>query len=347
MRINKKIRILTFHSAYSYGAVLQTFALWKFLDERYSDVKVVDYRPSTFTLQPIWNEPLTWIKTIQFRFRNQIKTTKKYTAELLRKQPPESDVFIIGSDQVWNPVIIQDDLDIYFGDFIPKKQRKISYSSSFGREKLSIEEKIRIKKVFHDFNAISVREQTGVSLCKDIINQDAKCVVDPTFLIDDYSKYFKLGVKKQELCLFVLDNDSNECFNAAIAIAKRRHLKPKVLNKNRPINGIKNIPMPTIPRFLREISTSEFILTNSFHGLAYSIIFQKDFIFVCTNKSNSTRPYNLLQRLELTERFVESFEEAVRSSLIMESIDYSIVNSKNSQYIQESIDYLLNSIDLE
>lgn len=344
-KINKSIRIITFHSAYSYGAVLQTFALWKYLDGIYSDVKVVDFAPPTFSLKFNRKRPITWIKTWRFRFRNKIAKTKPYTADGLRKTSPQADVYIIGSDQVWNPEITGIYKDIYFGDFIPRDCEKISYASSWGKEDFSEQTLKEIAPLFHDFKAVSVREESGVKLCREVAGVDALCVLDPTLLIEDYTPYFRKTRLKKELCLFVLDNDKEDCFDTSRFVANELGLKPKVLNKARKLEGFKNIPFPSIPAFLREIHNSEFVITNSFHGLAFSIIFNKQFAFVCTNKGNSTRIKNLLSKTGLTRRMFDSYEALERSRIWEEPIDYSEVNRRLNTLRTESKNYLTENIN--
>ena len=344
-KIDKVVRILTFHSAYSYGAVLQTYALYKYLSDHYTDVRVVDFRPDYFTLRPMWNRPKTWVLCFRFCFRrNKIKYTKKISAEELRHKTPLADVYIIGSDQVWNPSITQSVQDIYFGDFIPKSINKVSYAASFGRMNFSQEEIGNIKRFIHDFKAVSVREESAVELCDQVLGIKAKCVLDPTFLIEDYTPLFHAGKIKNELAIFVLNNDSNEVFNSVSTIAEKMSLKPKVINKNKPLKGFKTIAFPSIPCFLKEIYNSRFVVTNSFHGLVFSIIFNKQFVFVSTNPQNVTRAKNILEKLNLMDRLFYSYEDLVQSSVWENSIDYNKVNSYLVELRHQSIRFLKENI---
>ena len=340
-KISKVIRILTFHSAYSYGAVLQTYALYKFLSNRYTDVKVIDFRPSYFTLRWVWNRPKTWLLCFQFRFRKmKIKYTKEVSAEDLRISTPIADTYVIGSDQVWNPDITKSVQDIYFGDFIPRTIKKISYAASFGRSSFLDSEIKKMGSLIHDFAAISVREESAVNLCHQVLGLDATCVLDPTFLIDDYTHLFHGKKVKKELGVFVLDNNSNEIFDIALMIARKMLLKPKVINKNRPLKGFKIIPYPSIPCFLKEIYNSRFIITNSFHGLAFSIIFNKQFAFVNTNPKNVTRAQSILEKLGLMNRLFYSYEALAQSNIWDDIIDYRAVNSQLAKLRKQSIFFL-------
>lgn len=343
-KINKKIRILTFHSAYSYGAVLQTFALYTFLNERYDDVKVVDFRPEYFSIRFSIKNPKSWIVSFLFGlFKRKIAFTKRCSAETLRSLLPKADVYIIGSDQVWNPSITKDVRDIYFGDFIPDNKTKIAYAASFGRTEFAQDEIADFKRYIHGFKAISCREESGVDICRHILGVSAQCVLDPTFLIDNWAKIFNLKLVRNELCLFVLNNSTNECFEFARIVANELSLKPKVLNKNKKVAGFKVIRMPSVVRFLSEIYSSQFSITNSFHGLAFSILFEKDFLYVCTD-DKGTRAFNLLKKLGLENRFFNSYDAAMKSRIWKQKIDYSIVNAKKEILINEAIEFLLSNI---
>lgn len=340
-KISRVIRILTFHSAYSYGAVLQTYALYKFLSNRYTDVKVIDFRPSYFTLRWVWNKPKTWLLCFQFRFRKmEIKYTKEISEGDLRMSAPTADTYVIGSDQVWNPDITKSVQDIYFGDFIPQSIKKISYAASFGRTSFTDSEIEKIRSLIHDFEAISVREESAVVLCRQILDKDSECVLDPTFLLDDYTHLFHGKKVKKELGIFVLNNNSNEIFDTALLIARKLSLKPKIINKNRPLKDFKIIPYPSIPRFLKEIYNSRFIITNSFHGLAFSIIFNKQFAFVSTDSKNETRAQNILEKLGLTNRLFYSYEALAQSNIWDDVIDYNIVNAQLAKLRKQSVSFL-------
>ncbi len=344
LKINKIIRIITFHSAYSFGAVLQSFALWKFLEEKFTDVKIINFRPELFSLNFNWKNPISWPKYFSFSFAKKIGLTREYSANEIRINPPKADTYIIGSDQVWNPRITQCYQDIYFGHFIPATSKKISYASSFGQDHFNSEEMDKISYYIHGFDSISVRENSGIDLIRSLTGTDAIHVLDPTFLIEDYTKYFNLGRIKNELCLFVLDNESIECFKYTKKISDSLNLRPKVLNKRKPVAGFRCIAFPTIPRFLKEIYQSKFVITNSFHGLAFSIIFKKNFLFIGTNKRNLTRPLSLLESLGLENRLFNTYKEAFESNLYHENINYDKVGITLSNLSALSTDYLLSNI---
>lgn len=343
--INKSIRILTFHSAYSYGAVLQTYALYSFLKKHYTDVKVVDFRPDYFTLKWTWYRPQSWLKYASFQYKKPpIEYTNIVTVDELRHFVPSADTYIIGSDQVWNPNITKSVQDIYFGDFIPKEIKKISYAASFGRTEFSQAEIQQMKSLIHDFNAVSVREESAVGFLHKEFNINAQCVLDPTFLIDDYTNLFHVDNAKDELAFFILNNNSNEVFEIGSSIAKIMKLKPKIINRNKPVKGFKTIMFPSIPKFLKEIYNSRFVITNSYHGLAFSIIFNKQFVYVSTNPQNVTRAQNILEKLHLNNRLFNSYKDIITSHIWEETINYKDVNKTLTNLRQDSIHFLMKNI---
>lgn len=345
LQTNKSIRILTFHSAYSYGAVLQTYALYSVLKKIYTDVKVVDFRPESFTFRWVWKNPITWLKYITFQYHKpRIEYTDEITADELRHFTPPADIYIIGSDQVWNPNITKSVQDIYYGDFIPPNIKKISYAASFGITEFSQGEIQKMKSLIHNFKAISVREDSAVTFLNNELNIKAQCVLDPTFLLDDYTNLFCVNKIKDELALFILNNNSCEVFESGLSIAKAMKLRPKIINKNRPIKGFKTITFPSIPKFLKEIYNSRFVITNSYHGLAFSIIFNKQFAYVSTDSRNVIRAQSILDKLHLSNRLFYSYKDLVNSQIWEDSIDFNDVNKKLVDLRQDSIHFLVDNI---
>lgn len=339
-----KILILTFHSAFNYGAMLQCYALYTYLKKQFSNIEVIDFRPEEFSVKFNILRPTTWIKKyISNTFLSKIQFTKRYDAKQIRENPPIADVYIIGSDQVWNPEITKNNQDIYFGDFIEIGRKKIAYAASFGQTRFSTKEIYDMKNLIHDYSAISVREESGVELCKEI-GYHAQCVLDPVFLLNatDYiNKKLKI---KNDLGLFMLNNNTDDCFIFAKKVADDLGLKPKIINKGRVVRGFKIIPFPTVNRFLTEMASSKFIVTNSFHGLAFSIIFRKSFIFISTDHKKNTRAISLLNKLGLEHRMYNDYLQAQKDKIWKNPIDYSSIDNKITQLKQESAAFLNTNI---
>lgn len=342
----KKIRILTFHSAYSYGAVLQTYGLFTFLKKHFKDVKVVDFRCPHFSLTFDWKKIKSWLIYPKFtEFKRKIKFTKQVYAEELRVRGIDADILVVGSDQVWNQNITKDYSDIYLGNLGKSTRRIISYAASIGKSELNENEKKLMGEMLPKFSEVSVREKEAVDLCEGVGVKEVKHVIDPTFLVDDYSKLIGNVKEKDELGLFVLDNSGTECFDAAKYISDKLGLKPKVINKAKSQKGFKIVPFPGIRRFLREIAKSKFMITNSYHGLAFSIIFSKQFAYVTTNPKLQSRAKSLLEICGLESRMFFSYDDLKISEIWNKSIDYDKVDSRLAPFIKKSKEFLISACE--
>lgn len=346
-KANKTIGILTFHSAFSYGAVWQTYALYSYIKELNPSVSIINLNSSAFSVRhiPFHKNPIRSIASSRFsRFCKKMNMTKTYWDDEIRQNFPKFDLYVIGSDQVWNPDITKHLKDIYFGNLCPRDSEKITYAASFGKTEFPPDTEREIATLIHDFSKVSIREQAGVELYRKIKNEDAVRVLDPTFLIQNYKERFHLPDPKKELCAFILDNDSNEPFEAAKQIGHYWGLKPKILNKNKPIKGCKVIPIPSPMRWLKEFAKSEFVLTNSFHGLAFAMHLHKNFLFVCTNPKLGSRAKDLLDVAELSDRFFFSYKDAIESDAWKRSIDYNLIERNLSHLREISMNFLISHI---
>ena len=211
IRINKTktIAILTFHSAKSYGAVLQTFALNTYLRSQGYNVRIINLRPPAITSFYACR-PKSWLEAFIFgiferKYFNCFPGVYRKVDEL-KISPPIADYYIVGSDQVWNPEITKEYQLHYFFDFVPEGNRLISYAASFGKETIKIDNKnkIIIKELLNKFHAISMRESSGVKICKELYEVDAEETVDPTFLISDYSEITGSVQEKNQIVCFKL-----------------------------------------------------------------------------------------------------------------------------------------------
>ena len=205
----KKIGILTFHCAHNYGAVLQCYALQETLKKMGHDVEVIDYRPqyllspyAVFNINRIKsNNPLKIIKrsireTIllgvrlkrYYTFYQFIKNKLSLSSRITKYNIPESyDVYIMGSDQIWNPKITEGFDPVYFGNFNFQKGSKkyISYAASMEANELNNQAKNTYKKFLKNFDSISVRENQLAELLQPLSEKNIETVLDPTLLADN------------------------------------------------------------------------------------------------------------------------------------------------------------------
>jgi hypothetical protein len=307
-----KIGILTIYKVLNYGAVLQTYALQKVLQEQGHNVFIVNYQPNELT-KPYKTVIIKKLKNIQYVLRlwrriflfypfkkfvkNFLNEGTYYSSfEQLKKMPPEADVFIVGSDQVWNDKLTGKN-DVFFLPFL-KKCKKISYAASCGGNYTFLEDYLKLNSL-EQFNAISVREKSlQIELKRKNISADA--VLDPTLLLEDYSEFVQKNIYGSYIVVYniVLSKDFKE---------KLAYLKKKT-----------NLPVINIgPHFLRiadknllGISPSmwvtllfhaQYVFTNSFHGIAFSIIFKKRFLYIPTGTNADSRVLDILMETELND----------------------------------------------
>lgn len=363
-----KVGTITYHRAVNYGAVLQTFALQKVLDKFEVNNEVVDYRADyiewiykPFCMRDrknikdffkiIKGAPIKNKKRNQFfKFiKNNIRVSQKaYTKETLDKANDEYDVFIAGSDQVFNLDCSNYDTN-YLLDFVNDKNKKTSYAASFGFDEMPKEDVKEYKRLLSGFNSISVREAQGVKIVKKAINKEAVEVLDPTLLIsgnewreivgetkEDSKGYILIYALLPSQTLIEFANKLQEKTGLEIVFVKDSLTKEghNVLSKN--VKYLKDVePF----EFVKLISEAEYVITNSFHGTAFSINFNKKFfteLLAPETKVNS-RLENILDMLDLRNRQVVSLD-----SLTLEEIDYGRVNKILDERREMSLDYLKN-----
>lgn len=316
-----KIGILTIHTAFNYGAMLQAFALQTAITKLGYNVQIIDYYPKdeekNNMLRELTLNPKQIAKYIYARinpdiqkkirrfnaFRNQMQLTQRYYEKNeLYLNPPEFDVYIVGSDQMWN---CERNFDSFmFLDFVNGK-RKISYAPSFGTKSIPEEYSAKLKKHLSAFQSISVRENDGVNIIKNATGLKATQVLDPTFLLskDDWSQ---LAAKPQFNGDYILVYGFSKSieFVQLIKSVKERYKMPVVaiaIGIHFPFdvdNSLKNVgPL----EFLALFRDAKVICTDSFHGLAFSIHFRKPF-FTIPHPTRNSRLENLLNLLNLKKR---------------------------------------------
>ena len=357
-----RIGILTFHCAHNYGAVLQCYALQETLKAMGHNVKVIDYRPD-FLLNPykIWNinrnkdynsffkrlilECLTLHRgLVRCRaFDSFIKTRLNLTKE--QTIPSSFDAYIMGSDQIWNPQITKGFHKPYFGYFnFPKENRKyIAYAASMEASSLTQEAKAFYMKALDNFNAVSVREKTLADLLQPLTSKKIETVLDPTLLAN--TNIWNSIVKRPLLnCKYVLVYQVR-CDKNTRRIAQdiADQIGAKVIEITAWINWKfkKNVYQCCSPEeFLGWIKYASCIVTTSFHGTAFSVIFNKPFYCVKLGKGD-TRATSLLHELGLENRMIEK-----TSSPNFRSIDYRQATMNLADLQNKSYQYLVSSLNL-
>jgi len=339
-----KISILTFHWATNYGAVLQAYALQKYISNLGADCTMIDYYPSRYrksftrcfrTYHPtrFCTNLYDFIKDRKielFRKKHLVLTPQYASLTELKAQPPESDVYVCGSDQIWNPSFTsrgEGDLTLtYFLDFGVTSTKRISYAASFGCTEYPDILKPHIIKALKHFSAISVREQSGQNILINIGFPNAVLMPDPTLLLyrQDYESLLVRDKNTSDSYVFVYALHRKQYFMDSVCTYLRDHKENlRVASQRNPLNIL------SIADWLYHISHSKAVVTNSFHGVVFSILFHKTFIAVPVEGINigmNDRLTTLLGELGLNERVLYEANSAQAAELLKKPIDWNSVD---------------------
>lgn len=349
-----KIGILTFHLVPNYGAALQAFALMEYLRQKGHEVSIIDYRcPGNDGFSPsrIFSKKIVSyrIKYIAHYVLSNLLSKKTYCQKyiafckfwegkyVLSSLDKDSfDAVFCGSDQIWNPSITKGLDKTFFGlhDAVVFS-KKIAYAASCGDvNSLSLEDKELLVSYVRRMDAVSIREKplNDLLVKKGI---DSEVVLDPSFLLskDDYIKHFYDGrFNNQDYILVYELHKVPSIPLIAKAVAKQKNLKiVYVCGYQKMTFFCHNHVYSAGPvEFINYIAKAKYVVTNSFHGLAFSLIFEKDFN-VCLPKVRKERLTNLLDSVGLLDRIVAKVD-----SINTTSIDYNQVNQKKKALIDIS-----------
>lgn len=291
-----------------------------------------------------------------FRKRHLTKSLRCYNSLAeLRRYPPKADCYITGSDQVWAQLLSVDDNKSFYLDFGQPDTRRISYAPSFATEDYPLELKNRLAEQLSKFDAISVREQSGVRICKEV-GYGASLVLDPSLLLT--SEQYKVLAKKPTV--------SNYCFVYHVNITSKEELlwdTFRSYNDNHNLasmatfaNPTDNLNMefidganyvyPTIEEWLGFIQEADYVLTSSFHGLVFSILFHKPFA-VCLRKeelfAGNDRIISFLNLFDLKGRIVSEELHDV-DKLMSSPINWGKVDTILSHERENSFSFLKNAM---
>ena len=348
---------------YNYGSCLQAYATQEVFKKHNVDVEIIDYitpiRTKKNLLFGARNTSIHYkigkaasiiLKEMTFgRFiKKNFHLSKRYiTDKDLKNDPPKADIYVTGSDQTWNSTYNQGIDRGFFLDFVSDDAKRISFVSSFGKEKLDPAEVELTAHYLKRYSAISVREDTAKIIVESLGIKGPVQLIDPTLQIpgDEWVRIAsKRLIKEPYLVLMLLYQEDNHATEYARKIANEKGLKlVKIsweLRKPKYIDKLLTHRSPA--DFLSLFYNANFVVTNSFHGLAFSINFGKQFIVIPRNEYNS-RIDSLLRLFGLNERLVSSEEAAMIQANTI--IDYSSIEhtlSYERKRASEFIDMALN-----
>lgn len=335
-----KVYIFNFWESYNYGAVLTAYALQQILKLLgYDSILANDIiNPSRYIVKKH-----SFNKIFAQKYLSYIKIPQQINAYL--KEFKNGKIFITGSDQVFRTGPMENFARIqeYILDFAPQNAKKISFSASFGvnKEKFLNETSSNIieymKKSLKSFDFISVRENAGVEICKDVLDVDAKWVIDPVFVIEK-SKYDNLINNSTEdytdkIVSYVLD--TNIYYEKAYSYFEKKYNTKVVKTVHSNIS---------VENWLASIKNCKFLITDSFHGMCFAIIFNKPFICLANKNRGSARFESILDMLEIEYQCIQDINEIYKKDCIFK-LDYAKVNQKILAEAQKAMLFLKNALD--
>lgn len=371
----KKIGIVTFNDAYNYGAFLQEYALQTFLIEKGYVVNVLNYNNSEFAQLYTYSNNVIKRKGIKNKLKiifNIVFRMPVYKARLEKQKMFENcnsqeirlsrpfdeikdtvneqyDMFISGSDQVWNIRMTGYNL-YYLLDFVEDTNKKISYAASFGRTNFDGKDYEIFKKFIGSFSKVLVREQSGKELLHNKCEVDSEVVLDPTFLLDnkqwkEFSEKSRRQINKDKYVLIYIVSKPKYLYQAAIKYAQENNYKIILLGRNSDIsiNGITlKASVDVGPyEFIDYLLNAEAVFTTSFHGTILSINNNIDFYYELAKETinNNARLEDIINLVGLKNREIISSE--VKKSII----DWENVNLIINAERTKSEDLLIRAIE--
>lgn len=283
------------------------------------------------------------INTTELVPLSEIKTFRKIGYE----------AFVVGSDQVWRGDRGYTH-QFFLSDFKDCNVPKIAYAASMGVDWWSFNERDtkECKELIKDFKAVSVREESAITLCKEYLDVDALLVLDPTLLLssEDYksliSKTTIQSNNQKYMMVYVLDKSSEKKSIIEAASRKLNLIPFEVMAKNYfgevGKNGLQSCILPKVEDWIQGFANADYVVTDSFHGTVFSIIFNKQFVAIANHERGAGRFLSLLRMLGLEDRLVESEEDA--AALLTKTIDYSNVNEILASKKEESISFLKKNL---
>jgi len=354
-----KIGILTFHRAWNYGAVLQCYALQEALTSLGYDAQVIDYRQpyieknyKVFLFKGTVKSILMPKKYRYLGFLHRLRILhnfKSFRNKFLKLTPPCSanniptdfDEYVIGSDQLWVPECMANHFDrVYMGSFPREKNSHIiSYAISCNKrsiDKLTSQQK---EEINHNFSNLSIREFSSARHLENVLNRPVNVDIDPTLLLDK-SAWRKLIVnqkvhRRSYILIYYLPG-REKCLSKKDFVRKAK----KIANLKRlDIVDLSNFSY-SVEEFVSLISNAEIVMTTSFHGIVFSLIFNRPLIALQFHDNKDWRYVELLKMVGAEN----SIYKKNFSLSDFRAIDYDLVNRKLAELREHSLSYLRNAL---
>lgn len=308
----------------NYGAILTAYALNKIIENSY----LVDNSTFKYKLQTSKN---SFAKRFAHSYLKVANTNEN------------SSGYITGSDQVFRPMYVSGMLEQYLLDFAKPEAKKIAFSASFGvgKEQFLKENSKEIiehmKKSLQSFDFISVREKSGVEICKEVLGVDAEWIIDPVFILEKakYDELINNTTKdySNEIVSYILDN--NKSYDKAY-----KHLEKQYGSKVVKLADSNE----SVENWLSAIKKCKLFVTDSFHGLCFALIFNKPFICISNKSRGAARFDSILEMLNIENQCINSIDETYTKDCIFK-VDYEKVNQRIEEERQKGLAFLQKALE--
>ena len=366
-----KIKTITCHNVYNHGASLQEYALLQYLKSLGYQAETISYNPdylsnhfnflsvsnpkfdnnfffrSIYLLLKLPRRLLSLKRKYNFdKFSSKyISSTKKsFTSnQELNDNIPDADIFICGSDQIWNSFFQNGKDPAFYLDFVPDEKLKISYAASFATETIEDNIKPFVSEKVKKIDFVSVRESSGVEILKDLGFTNIKHVLDPVFLLDKKS-WEKVADKdnvRKKPYLLVYDADNNPSIKDFVLRISKKNKWEIITISDRISYADKDLSSKGPDVFLSLIKEASFVVSNSFHAVAFSLIFEKQFVVFNRAEQINTRMKDIVDMLNIKETILPYTATQEKYEHI---INYDNIKPILQNHIKESKRFLIDSI---
>ena len=373
-----RIGILTLPLHMNYGGILQAYALQTTLEKMGHQVVVFD-RPISKRHLPLWKKPCSYAKRFIKKYllgKNDVhvfqeaygfnldKIRRQYTQQFIDKRihryeinspldikEDDFDGMVVGSDQIWRMMYFRpfwydrNGADAFLAFTKNWNIKRVSYAASFGKDsaELNALEIKEAKDIVSRFDGVSVREQSGIDICKSLFGVDAKLVLDPTLLLkrEDYLKLIDTNKKEKGILLkYILDENSVETkLVNKIAADKNLHIVDTNVAGDMTLRVEKRIQAP-VEDWLNTFENADYVVTDSFHACVFSLLFHKPFTVIGNRTRGTARIDSLLNLTGLQDRLILSVDEYKEPG----SIDFDRVDLQLEGKRKDSIRFLMDSL---
>ncbi len=364
-----KLGLLTFHTAANYGAALQAYAFEKFLKDKGYDCEYINYvnasraheysmtwhiydclKRGKFTSAAAYlaGSPFMTLRKMRFDsfYKRYLRQTEKeyHNSKEAEELNDNYDYFVVGSDQVWNPVCNGDDA-AFLLDFVKDSKKRISYSPSFGMTEVDDAHKEVFKDNLKKFSNIGVRESVGQKIVRELTGREAMLCLDPVLLLSK-EQWEEVMPQKEQKESFIFsytnrDSQTRDFFNTGYELQGKKHyVLSRYTKPSDFLNSQVRVKYCMSPQeFLWVVNTADMVVSASFHCIAMSIILNRQFVVITTgDEGKDERLLNLLRTLGLQDRVLR---KGMTVEEVNAPIDYKKVNERIEQMKKQSVDYIL------